>query len=101
MTAKKMMSVVLALALALALSAAPVFAAGQEVMDEWNCPMDQSGAKGGAPTGQAELKGSLAPGGGSNMKGNFSDDKNWNPNPQVTSGGGNFDGNFGKNADWK
>jgi hypothetical protein len=100
MSAKKIMSVCLALALALA--AAPAFAAGQVVMDEWNQPVDTSGAKGGAYSGQAELAGSLAPSahGGSVSK-NFDSDEGWvNQNAQGP-GGGSSDSNFDKAGDWK
>ena len=99
MSTKKIMS--LCLALALALTAAPVLAAGPVMMDEWNQPVDQSGAKGGAYAGQAELKGSLAPGGGGNFAGNFEKNEGWtNVNPQTTAGGSS-DANFNKDSDWK
>lgn len=100
MSTKKIMS--LCLALALALTAAPVLAAGPVMMDEWNQPVDQSGAKGGAYPGQAELAGSLAPSahGGSVAK-NFDSNKGWtNKNPRCGAGGSS-DANFNKDSDWK
>ena len=100
MSTKKILS--LGLALALALAAAPVLAAGPVVMDEWNQPVDQSGAKGAAYSGQAELRGELAPSahGGSVAK-NFDTDKGWTNVNAQGPGGGSSDSNFDKDGDWK
>jgi hypothetical protein len=100
MSTKKIMS--LCLALAMALSAAPVLAAGPVVMDEWNQAVDQSGAKGGVYSGQAEIAGSLAPSahGGSVAK-NFDSNDGWtNKNAQGPTGGSS-DANFDRDSDWK
>jgi hypothetical protein len=99
MSTKKIMS--LCLALALALAAAPVFAADQSVMNEWNQPVDQSGAKGAAYTGQAELRGAQGPGGGGNFEGNFETDEGWTNRNAQGPGGGSNDNNFDKSSDWK
>lgn len=100
MSTKKIMS--LCLALALALSAAPVLAAGTQVMDEWNEPIDQSGAKGGAYTGQAELAGSQSPSahGGSVTK-NFESNEGWTNVNAQGPGSGRSMSNFDKAEDWK
>ncbi len=99
MSTKKIMS--LCLALALALSAAPVFAAGPVVMDEWNQTVDQSGAKGGAYSGQAELAGSLSSGHGGSVAAQFDGDKGWTNKNPLCGAGGSSDANFNKDSDWK
>jgi len=99
MNAKKIMS--LGLALALALAVTPALAASQVEMDEWNQPVDTSGAKGGGYYGPAGLKGTQGPGGGWDLDGNFGKNEGWvNKNAQGP-GGGHSDANFNKESDWK
>ncbi len=99
MNTKKIVS--LGLALALALAATPALAAGQVVTDEWNQTVDQSGAKGSAYYGPAALKGTQGPGGGDDFAGNFGKNEGWvNKNAQGPGGGDSAD-NFNKETDWK
>ncbi len=100
MKAKKILS--LCLALTMALAAVPALAAmDQPIMDEWNCPVDQSGAKGVLPQQQAQLKGAVAPGRGSDFAGNFGNSPAWNRTVQGPGCGGNFEDNFERASDWK
>jgi hypothetical protein len=98
MSIKKIVS--LGLALAMALAATPALAAGQVVMDEWDQPVNTSDAKGGAFSGQAELAGMQGPGGG-NYDGNFDNTKGWTNKNAQGPGGGSADANFDKDSDWK
>jgi hypothetical protein len=91
----------LGLALALVLAAAPVMAAGQVVMDEWNQPVEVEGAKGAVYAGPAALKGALAPGCGGNFAGNFEENEGWSNRNAQGPGGGHSDANFDKDSDWK
>lgn len=100
MKAKKILS--LCLALAMVIAAVPAFAASQTMMDEWNQPVDTSGAKGGPISdGPAALKGSLAPGHGGSVAAQFDNNDGWtNENAQGPTGGSS-DNNFYKDSDWK